>query len=132
MKAWDLTITAPSRPGVLADLATELGKEDVNIEGMCAFEHKGEGVVHLLVEKREAALPVIKRLKLNVADEREVLVEEIEDRPGVFGERARHIAEKGINLTAAYLATNTRVVLAADDLAALTEAWRAPATASRS
>ena len=42
---------------------------------------------------------------------------EIEDRPGALGEIARRLGEARVNLTLVYLATNTRVVLAADNLA---------------
>jgi hypothetical protein len=47
-----------------------------------------------------------------------VLVLSIEDRPGALGEIARRLGEARVNLTMVYLATNTRLVLAADNLAA--------------
>jgi ACT domain len=47
----------------------------------------------------------------------EVLVVSVDDdRPGVLGEVSRKLGESGINITLAYLATNTRLVFAADDL----------------
>jgi hypothetical protein len=42
---------------------------------------------------------------------------DIEDRPGAMGDVARRLGDGGINITLAYLATSTRLVLAADDLA---------------
>ena len=41
----------------------------------------------------------------------------MEDRPGALGEVARRLGNARVNLTTAYLATNTRLVLAADNLA---------------
>ena len=41
----------------------------------------------------------------------------MEDRPGVLGEVARKLGDANVNLTTAYLATNTRLVLGADNLA---------------
>jgi hypothetical protein len=46
-----------------------------------------------------------------------VIVLKVADRPGALGEVARKLGNAGINLTTAYLATNTRLVLAADNLA---------------
>jgi hypothetical protein len=45
-----------------------------------------------------------------------VIVVQLEDRPGVLGGVARRIADAGVNLKLAYLATGTRLVVAADDL----------------
>ena len=42
---------------------------------------------------------------------------EIEDRPGALGALARRLGDARVNLSLVYLATNTRVVLAADNLA---------------
>jgi hypothetical protein len=45
------------------------------------------------------------------------MVLDIDDRPGALGEVARKLGNARINLTTAYLATNTRLVLGADNLA---------------
>ena len=42
----------------------------------------------------------------------------VSDRPGVLGDAARRLGDAGINITLAYVATDTRLVFAADDLAA--------------
>jgi hypothetical protein len=41
----------------------------------------------------------------------------VADRPGVLGQVSRKLGDAGVNITLAYLATNTRLVFAADDLA---------------
>jgi hypothetical protein len=56
---------------------------------------------------------------LAVSREREVVVVEIEDRPGVLADLARKVAKAGINLELVYIATRNRVVFAAADLDAL-------------
>jgi hypothetical protein len=38
------------------------------------------------------------------------------DRPGALGETTRKVADAGVNVELAYLATNTRLVLAAADV----------------
>lgn len=131
MTAWDLTISVPDRPGVLAKLSQELGRDGINIEGVSGGRMDGKAHVQLLVENRDKAREVVKRLGHEVVTEREVLVEKLEDRPGVLGERLQAVADAGINLTTVYLATDTRIVLGAEDLKALREAWTRTATATR-
>ena len=54
---------------------------------------------------------------LGVADEREVLVVDIKDRPGTLGETARELAEAGVNIELLYTTFGgVKLVLATDDL----------------
>ena len=39
MYAYDFTVVVPHSKGSLANLAEELGREQINIEGLCAVEH---------------------------------------------------------------------------------------------
>jgi len=48
--------------------------------------------------------------------EQDVIVVQLEDRPGVLGGVTRRVTDAGVNLTIAYLATGTRTVVAAYDL----------------
>lgn len=114
--ATDLTVILADRPGTLAMVGEALGNAGVNIEGMCGFPCEGKGVLHLLVEDGAAAQKALEQAGQEVRSEREVLVVEIDDRPGSFGEFARRIADGGVNVDLAYLATNTRLVIGADDL----------------
>ena len=54
-----------------------------------------------------------------VSREREVVVVEVQDRPGVLADLARKIAGAGVNLDLVYVATQNRVVFGAPDLGAL-------------
>jgi len=114
--ATDLTVVVANRPGTLADLGEALGNAGVNIEGMCGFPCEGEGVVHVLVEDAAAARMALEQSGHEVRAERPVLVVSIEDRPGELGKMARRIANEGVNLDLVYLATNTQLVIGADDL----------------
>lgn len=64
------------------------------------------------------AFEALQRAGIRIVAEEEVVVLPIEDRPGALGEVARKLGDAAVNLNTAYLATNTRLVLAADDLAA--------------
>lgn len=117
--ATDLTLYLDDEPGELARVGDLLGQAGANIEGLCAVASGGgQAEVHILVQDPTPAFEALQRAGIKIESEEEVLVLAIEDRPGTLGEVARKLGEAEINLTTAYLATNTRLVLAADDLAA--------------
>lgn len=116
----DLTLYLDDHPGELARVSGVLGAAGVNIHGFCAVTGGGgQGVVHLLVDDDlAAAFTALAAAGVEVAVEQEVAVYAVEDRPGVLGEVSRRLGDRGVNITLAYLATNTRLVLATDDFAA--------------
>ena len=124
MHAYDFTIIVPHSKGSLANLAEELGRERINIEGLCAVEQNGSAVVHLLTMDKTATTRAIAKVGYKVTKETEVIVERIEDRPGMLGKVTRHLADAGINLTTVYLATDTRLVLGSENISALETAWK--------
>jgi len=113
--AIDLTVILEDRPGTLADMGEALGKAGINIEGLCGFPSEGKGVIHILVEDGPTARRALEEAGLQVHSERQVLILDVEDRPGEFGSICRRIANAGINIDLVYLATNTRLVVGADD-----------------
>ena len=116
--ATDLTIYVDDRPSELARLGGVLGRAGVNIEGFCAVTSGGgQAEIHVLVEDAAEALAALAAAGLEVGLEQEVAVVQLEDRPGALGDVSRRLGDAGINLTLAYLATNTRLVFAADNLA---------------
>jgi hypothetical protein len=117
--ARDLTIVLRDRPGELARLGEATGQAGVNIQGMCAFAGEGRGIIHVLVldEDAEAAQRALEEAGMGVADDREVLVVDIEDRPGTLGELARDLGEAGVNIELAYTTFGgIKLVIATDDL----------------
>jgi len=112
----DLTVILEDRPGTLADVGEALGKAGINIDGLCGFPCEGKGTLHILVEDAAAARRALEEIGLEVRGERQVLILELEDRPGAFGDVTRSIANAGVNIDLIYAATNTRLVIGADDL----------------
>jgi hypothetical protein len=115
----DLTLHLDDEPGKLARLGEVLGAADVNIEGFCAvLSGGGTAEVHVLVDDATPAFDALAAAGIPVVSEQEVAVVSVEDEPGVLGKFSRRVAKAGVNITLAYLATDTRLVFAADDLAA--------------
>lgn len=115
----DLTVILQDEPGQLAKLGEATGRAGANIEGLAAFTGEGRGVIHLLFEDDHAdrARAALEEAGLGVADDREVLVVDIHDRPGTLGELARELGEAGVNIELAYTTFGgVRLVIATDDL----------------
>jgi hypothetical protein len=112
----DFVLIPDDQPGVLARLGEAAGAAGINIEGISAFTGEGKGVVHVLVPDAEEALTALSEAGLDVRAARDVIVVDIEDRPGALGEFTRRLADEDINVEQAYLATNNRLVLAVDDI----------------
>jgi hypothetical protein len=114
--AKDLTVHLEDRPGTLAELGEALGGASINIDGMSGFVYDGRGVFHILTEDAAGARRALEDAGLEVSAERDVLLFEAEDRPGMLGEVARKIANAGVNVDLLYKATQTKLVIGADDL----------------
>jgi hypothetical protein len=72
--------------------------------------------LHILVPHAEAAKHALAISHLAVSREREVVVVEVEDRPGVLADLTRKVAQAGIDLDLVYVATRNRLVFGASDL----------------
>jgi hypothetical protein len=115
----DLTVVLKDEPGQLAAVGEATGRAGVNIDGLCAFTGEGRGILHLLIDDDAVgdARAALEEAGLGVADEREVLVVDIEDRPGTLGELARELGEASVNIELIYTTFGgVRVVIATDDM----------------
>jgi hypothetical protein len=115
----DLTVVLSDEPGQLAKLGGAMGTAGVNIEGMCAFTGEGRGIIHVLISDHatQRAVAALAQAGLGLADQREVLVVDVEDRPGSLGELARELADAGVNIELLYTTFGgVKVVIATDDI----------------
>ena len=116
--AKDLTVVLDDRPGELARLGEATAGAGVNIDGLCCLATGGgRATVHILVEDVAATRGALQNAGLEVGDEREVIVVDIEDRPGTVAQVARKVADAGVNIELAYTTFGgVRLVLGVDDL----------------
>jgi hypothetical protein len=115
----DLTVILRDTPGELARLGEVTGAAGVNIRGLAAFTGEGRGVIHVLVDDAVVARAreELERAGIGLADERDVLVVDIDDRPGSLGELARELSEANVNIDLAYTTFGgVKLVIATDDL----------------
>lgn len=116
--ATDLTLYVDDDPGELARVGDVLGDAGVNIAGLCAVTSGGgQAKIHILVADPTPAFEALQGAGIEIAEEQEVIVLDVEDRPGGLAEVVHKLGAAQVNLETVYLATNTRLVLAADNLA---------------
>ena len=124
---FDLVIDIENEPGALARVATAISDAGVNLAAATCVGPGDRAELHILVPHAEAARHALAISHVAVSREREVVVVEVDDRPGVLADLTRRIAGAGIDLDLVYVATRNRVVFGADDLAGL-KAVLAPAS----
>jgi hypothetical protein len=117
--AFDLVIDIENTPGALARVAAAISDAGVNIAAATCVGPADRAELHILVKHPEAAKHSLALSQLAASREREVVVVNVEDRPGVLADLTRRIAEAGVNLDLVYVATQNRVVFGSPDLAAL-------------
>jgi hypothetical protein len=118
--AFDLVIDIENSPGALAEVAAAISDAGVNIAAATCIGTGERAELHILVPHPEAARHSLAISHgVAVTREREVVVVDVEDRPGVLADLTRKIAAAGVDLDLVYIATRNRVVFGARDLDAL-------------
>ena len=97
-------------------MATAISDAGVNIAAATCIGTGAQVELHILVPHAEAVRRALAISHLAVTREREVVVVDVEDRPGVLADLTRKIARAGVDLDLVYVATRNRVVFGAKDL----------------
>jgi hypothetical protein len=117
--SFDLAIEIENTPGALAEVAAAVSDAGVNLAAATCIGAGERAELHILVPHAQAARHLLGISHLAVTREREVVVVDVEDRPGVLADLTRRIARAGINVDLVYVATRNRVVFGAQDIAGL-------------
>src|SRR3954464_3483592 len=118
--AVDLVIDVDNTPGALAEVAAAISDAGVNIAAATCIGPGDRAELHILVPHAEAVKHMLAiSHRVSITREREVVVVDVEDRPGILADLTRRIAKAGVDLDLVYVATRNRVVFGARDLDAL-------------
>ena len=115
----DIAVILENLPGALADMGEVLGKNGINMEGLCGIPLKDKAVVHILVEDETVARFVLEEAGFEISGVREVIVHDfsnIAGKPGTGGKMARKIGNLGVNIDLIYFAENKKIVIGVDDI----------------
>ena len=103
-KITQLTVTAQSRPGVLAKVARTLADAGVNITAFCASETAARGKLRMVVSDLGRARHALAAVRIRSGEEPALLLS-VEDRPGTLATLAARLAAAKINIKCAYATT---------------------------
>jgi len=115
----DIAVILENRPGALADMGEILGKNNINMEGLCGIPVNNEAIIHILVEDESVAQFLLESAGFKVSAVRDVLVMDIKPiagKPGSGGKMARKIGNVGVNIDLIYLAENNKIVIGVDNI----------------
>src|SRR3954466_8421693 len=115
----DLVIRVTNEPGALAKVAAAISDAGVNLSAATCIGGGGFAELPVLVKHVEETRRGLEPAGLTVTEEREVVVVDALDHPGVLADLARKVADAGIDLDLVYVATGTRIVFGARDIPGL-------------
>ncbi len=109
-------ILGPERAA--AEIWEVMGQAEIKLEASCTYPTVDGRNLRVVVADGDATAAKAAALEAGFGpiDENEVLIVEIELKPGSLGALARRVADTGAKLQILYMATGDRVVLGADDL----------------
>jgi len=101
MHAYQVTIPAENKPGVLARVTSMLSREKINIRATTISSFGDKGFFNLIVDDPERAHKALTKEGIQ-AELREVVAVLINDRPGGLDRLVQLLAGAGINIENAY------------------------------
>jgi hypothetical protein len=96
-----IAVSLENRPGAFAEVADLFGQAGVDILGFSTQALGDFGQVIVFVDKFDAAVKALDRANLRYRT-REVLLTEVDDRPGSLANLARTLAKAGVNIELAF------------------------------
>ncbi|HKZ07076.1 MAG TPA: ACT domain-containing protein [Methylomirabilota bacterium] len=99
-----VTVTAESRPGVLAKVCRALADAGVNIIAICAADTGGRGKLRMVVSDPARARQALADAKIRSGEEPALMIS-LDDRPGSLGRVAERLAAAKINIKCTYATT---------------------------
>ena len=103
-------------PGALVEMAVELKKEHVNIEGIAGLTVLDEGVVGLVTDNPGTARKLLKGMGIDF-EEREALVMDLPHHPGEISTLLGRLKEDHINVLSIYAGVEkNKLIFTVDDV----------------
>ena len=96
-----------------------LGKNGINMEGLCGIPLNDKALIHILVEDESVARFILEEAGIEISGIRGVIVidiGQIAGKPGTGGKMARKIGNLGVNIDLIYLAENNKIVIGVDNI----------------
>ena len=96
-----LSVFLDNRPGTLARTCQALAKQGVNILALSVSDTVDHAVVRMLVSDAKQGAAILQAMH-GAVHERDVILTDIPNRPGILAEMAQKLLAAGINIEYAY------------------------------
>ena len=102
----EIVVTAANKIGILADVSSLIAEEGKSITAITAAVISGAATLQMLTDDNSSVKDILKAKNYDVS-EREVVVVELENKPGALKLVTKKLAEENINLSYLYGSTST-------------------------
>lgn len=120
--ASELTLDAGSDLRTLAEMMHSVEEAGIQTDILWSTVGSEGEHVHVVVRDDARALDRLEEAGLRVLESRTVVIVQIEDRPGSAADLLRRLGDAGLRVSAAQLASSTRLIVTADDPAGVVDA----------
>ncbi len=99
-----LVVTTEDKPGMLADVTQAIAKVNINIDALCAYGENGKAIFYIITRENEKAKKALSQEGWQIKKD-EVVVVDLENKPGALNKIAAKLKAQGINLLYCYGST---------------------------
>lgn len=99
----EITITTRNKVGILADVAMMLANKGINIEAVLGYEVGSTGKLFLVTSANIVIINELKKKKYKLVKETEVILVDLENKPGALKVVATEMKENKIDIKYAYI-----------------------------
>ena len=99
----EITIITRNKVGILADIAMTLANKGINIEAVLGYEVGISGKVFLVTNANLAIISELKKKKYKMVKETEVILVDLENKPGTLKVVATEMKENNIDIKYIYV-----------------------------
>ena len=99
----EITITTRNKVGILADVAMMLANKGINIEAVLGYEVGITGKLLLITSANIIIINELRKKRYKLVKEREVILVDLENKPGALKVVATEMKENKIDIKYAYV-----------------------------
>ncbi len=116
----EIVITTKNRVGIIADIATMLANEGVNIESISGYEIGKTGKITMVTNANLRIVGALRKKGYKSVKETEVVIVELENKPGALKVVTTELKKKRIDIkylyvTSSYYGGSSRMVMQTSD-----------------
>lgn len=101
----EITITAKNRVGIMADISSMLASHGVNVESALGYQSGKTARLMLVTNANLLVVGELRKRKYKSVKEAEVVMVELEDRPGALKVVTTELKKAGIDIRYLYVTT---------------------------